>query len=130
MARWKTSRPQDSRHRTVDSVRGASHYGPVHVRVQSLCLTDSCKLAIFWTAGPSPRQQVLRNGDEGTHAENCGVLVCQPNEQHVVSQTTTSPLALFVLYSRSHRRAFVLVFRTIIIFVNTTRFFIFQSRKV
>ncbi len=78
-----------------------------------------------------PRQQVLRIGDDGTQVENRGFLAWQLNERLVVSHTTTCPLDMAVLHSRSHKRALVLVFfRTIIVTKIRQRFVIFQSEKV
>ena len=62
-------------------------------------------------------------------------LAWQPNERHVVSQTTRGPMILFVLHSRSHRRALVLVFPkfycfrkndTVFLFFNQTNFSFFH----
>ena len=54
-----------------------------------------------------------------------------PHDIHVASQTTTSPLALYELHSRSHKRALELVFPnyycfrkydTVFLFFNQTKF--------
>ena len=132
MTRGKTNRPHDGRHKTEDNVRGTNHSSPVHVLLQSLCLVGSCKphilhqnhytvpsqisFALTWLAARANRllyrfrtlfriQYVIR-----PWYESCVRLVSSSDFLLArLRAYDACALVIFVLYSESFRRRFVII---------------------